>query len=248
MRKARASALLILVGNVCAGLSLRVTLLRHSQTEWNTEGRLQGASDSPLTERGVEQAIRAGQRLRAHKFDACYSSPLPRARLTADLVLAQLEAAPPLHTEEALRERAFGSWEGKRWETIQEEHADEVASYRDNADYAIPGGGESRSEVLSRALDFLDTLPSRHPDGSSVVCVTHSATITSILKHVLGLSQASGRAFEVKNLGITTLEYDEDNGVWMLSTLNDCAHLTDDPPLSLEAVKAAVYRHRSSMS
>lgn len=224
--------------------ALTVTLLRHGETEWNTQSKIQGASDSPLTEEGVEQAIRCGQRLKAFPpFDACYASPLLRAKRTASLVLQQLDSPPPLSLEDALRERSFGTWEGETWETIQAERMDEVRQSRENADYATPGG-ESRAEVLERALSFLNSLTTRHPSGGSVICVTHSATITCILKQVLGLQQQAGRTWEVKNLGINTLKYDEQSGGWMLLRLGDTTHLADEPPIDLAVVREALERER----
>ena len=88
------------------------------------------------------------------------------------------------------------------------------------------GGGESRSQLLDRALGFLDALPRIHADEARILIVTHSATSTALIKHVLGLRPEQRRSFDVRNLAINTIESDsEDPTCWMLRTLGDCAHL-----------------------
>ena len=139
-----------------------MVLLRHGETEWNRQGRLQGSGDSPLTARGVKQASASGQRLRHRNFVAAYCSPMLRAKRTATLVLDELEAAPELVDEPRLRERCFGVWEGLQWSTIEAEHAESLKRAQSEPDYAIPGGGESRQETLERALGFLSSLTERH--------------------------------------------------------------------------------------
>ena len=174
-----------------AASSLSVTILRHAETEWNVRGMLQGSMDSPLTERGEEQARLCGERLQRQLFTTCYTSPLPRARRTAELVLRRMDQPPPIEEEDRLRERAFGDWEGLRWPDIQERFPEEVAKSKSDADYEIAGGGESRSQNLARALDFLAELPLMHSPDERVLVVTHSATAVTIMKHVLGLPQGS---------------------------------------------------------
>ena len=146
-------------------------------------GLLQGSSDSPLTERGLNQAIRCGQRLRKSKFAAAYTSPLKRARKTAELLLCGLEDPPQLKEEIRLRERSFGEWEGLPWKTIETRYANEIDRYGSDASFAMRGG-ESRQETLDRALEFLAELAQTHGEDESVLLVTHSATATSIIKEV----------------------------------------------------------------
>ena len=220
------SPMLAALFTVPASCSVHVTLIRHGQTEWNVAGRLQGASDSALTARGVQQATACGRRLCSAHFDAIYTSPLPRARRTAELVGAELNAAPSIVEDERLRERSFGDWEGLPWATIQLERAEELKLSLQDPAYAIPGGGESRSQLLDRALGFLDALPRIHADEARILIVTHSATSTALIKHVLGLRPEQRRSFDVRNLAINTIESDsEDPTCWMLRTLGDCAHL-----------------------
>ena len=234
MRAGSALAHLMLLSTTASvARALRVTIIRHGQTEWNAAGRLQGASDSPLTELGVQQAHACGARLRGRKrFDALYCSPLLRARRTAELIYSELETGqcPPLKEDVRLSERHFGAWEGLVWSTIQRDFAEELRISQDDPTYAISGGGESRLACLERVLDFLDELQRVHAHNESVVIVTHSAIVTSIIKHVLGLRPEQRRSFEVRNLGLNEIECDlraraDKPPIWMLRTLNDCSHL-----------------------
>ena len=209
-----------------ADACLKVVLIRHGETEWNTQGRLQGASDSPLTANGLRGATACGRRLRDRTFAAAYASPLLRARRTAELILAELPDAPPLQEDTRIRERAFGSWEGLVWATIQSERAEELARADKDPHYAISGGGESRSATLERALSFMQGIADQHGGTSdSILIVTHSATATCLIKHVLGLRQEQRRSFEVFNNALNEFEYDAAREAWRLLTLGDRAHL-----------------------
>ena len=217
--------LLLLMSLRSARGGLVVTLLRHAETEWNVLGKLQGASDSPLTEKGVQQAVLCGKRLKSRKFAAAYCSPLPRAKRTAELVLKKLDNPPQLVEDARLRERAFGDWEGMKWSDILAKYPEEVKLSRTSASYRISGGGESRKDNLREALDFLSSLPERHGANESVLIVTHSATAVSLVKHVLGLKPESRRSFALYNLAINEFQLDEESGSWTLTTLGDSAHL-----------------------
>ena len=206
--------------------SLVLTVLRHAETEWNVQGRLQGSADSPLTPRGVCQAELCAKRLQRKHYTAAYCSPLLRAKRTAELVVQGMDDPPTIVEDDRLRERAFGMWEGMVWEDIQRQYPDQVKLSQSDATFAQPGGGESRADCLVRALDFLDDMTKSYPlPEDHVLVVTHSATAVSLVKHVLGLPPAAKRSFNMYNLAINTMEYDAARGSWMLSTLGDCAHL-----------------------
>src|SRR5918912_404825 len=96
---------------------LQLLLIRHGETTWNRQGRIQGHRDSPLTERGLAQARAAAARLARERIDALYSSDLVRAQETAHHVAAA--TALRVRLDEALRERAFGMLEGKTWDEIE---------------------------------------------------------------------------------------------------------------------------------
>lgn len=221
---ARSIALLSIQSIVCC-CGIRVILCRHGQTEWNVRGLLQGSSDSPLTTQGIDGAVAVGQRLWRQKIAAIYSSPLPRARRTAELILSQLSEPPLLLEDSRLRERAFGNWEGKTWSAVTSTYGAELERSNRDPDYAISGGGESRKETLERALQFLEHLVSTHRADDCVLVVTHSATAACLIKEVLGLRQDQRRSFEVRNCALNVLRHNADTNEWSLSCLGDCAHL-----------------------
>ena len=103
-------------------------------------------------------------------FTTCYTSPLPRAKLTAELVLRRMDMPPPIEVDERLRERAFGDWEGMVWKDIEEQFPDDVVKSRNDADFKISGGGESRMNAsLARSSSFQSYPKCIHPTkGESV--------------------------------------------------------------------------------
>jgi len=92
---------------------LRLLLVRHGESVWNEEERIQGQQDIPLSENGRRQAVALGERLRDVRIDACFSSPLKRATETAELILKASGNSLPIVTLPELMERNFGEWEGK---------------------------------------------------------------------------------------------------------------------------------------
>ncbi len=150
-------------------------LLRHGETEFNIEGRLQGQQDSPLTARGRAQARAHGALLKTLIAEPetwrVVASPLGRTMDTARLACAELglpEAA--IETDPRLKEIAFGDWEGLTWAEAEARHPDLwAARERDRWGFVVPGG-ESYEMVALRARAFLD-----EPRGNTIV-VSHGAT------------------------------------------------------------------------
>lgn len=167
---------------------MRVLLARHGQTDWNAAGKIQGVSDVPLNERGREQAAAlAGRVLDAGAISAVYTSPLKRARETAEIIGRRLGLEPvPVA---ALTELNFGDWEGCSWEEIGRRWPEQFAAYSaDRKNYAPPNG-ESYAEMLGRAWPFVDALR-RMPGDAAALCVCHSAVMRGLLAREQGLSVA----------------------------------------------------------
>ena len=142
--------------------------LRHGETDWNAEGRMQGQKDIPLNGTGVEQARSNGRRLKAYlegeRIDPAdldfLASPLGRTRMTMELARAEMGLAPDAYRlEDRLKELTFGSWEGSTLEEIAETSPELVAQRRaDKWGFVPPGGGESY-EMLSRRIGgWLETI------------------------------------------------------------------------------------------
>jgi broad specificity phosphatase PhoE len=166
-----------------------VYLARHGETLWNLERRYQGHRDSPLSERGAEQARRLRQRLASAALSAVYSSDLGRSARTAEIV-----AAPHGHlvqTHPGLREIDTGEWTGQARADVLgvPEWAPMVEVYRTRpAEHRMPGG-ESLADVQARGLAALVEIAKRHA-GQSIAVITHHVVVETLLAHALGLSLA----------------------------------------------------------
>lgn len=200
----------------------RVTLIRHGQTEWNLQGRFQGAQDSPLTARGIKQAQATRARVAALGASAVYTSDLLRAQRTAEILTHELSV--PLYVDPRLRERSFGLFEGKTTDEMRAQHPHEFAQMKgSDPAYAVPGG-ESKTEVLARLCPFLAELTERHA-GEHVVLVSHGATLSVLFKHVLQLPPQTHCNWELHNLGVSSMVYRPHAQNWKLRTLSDTSHL-----------------------
>ena len=155
-------------------------LLRHGQTDWNLEGRWQGQSqDAPsLNDMGRAQAIAAAGLLQDQKIQAVYSSDLPRARQTAELIAAPLGLTVAL--EPRLREIHLGEWEGMQYDEIASRYPQDLAERESDPVHSSAPGGELPSEVTERVLIAVDEISKRHPDGS-VLIVSHGVALAVII-------------------------------------------------------------------
>lgn len=158
-----------------------LTLVRHGQTDWNLARRIQGATDIPLNETGRADARTAAERLEGTTHHAIYSSPLLRARETAEIIADQLGLGAPVLVPD-IREREFGEGEGMLVSEYMKNYGDWLAP--------VPGA-ETLDEVAARAMDALDEIArdSRRrstPVAESVIVVAHGGVIRSLISHVSG--------------------------------------------------------------
>jgi len=150
----------------------RLSLVRHGQTDWNRQRRIQGASDVPLNDTGRLQAMATGRALALRRWDGIYSSPLSRAMDTARIIAAQAGLDEPRPLAE-VAERRYGDAEGLTGEEILARFPDGVA---------IPGQ-ESRDDVVARALPALSALAQRSA-GRSLIVVSHGGVIASLVRRL----------------------------------------------------------------
>ena len=137
-------------------------LIRHGETAWNRERRMQGQTDTPLSDIGRAQAEAVGQRLAQHPFAALYSSDLARAWDTAAAIARAHKNGHEIRREPALRERTFGVFEGLTYDEMAQHFPAEHARFalRD-PDYAVPGG-ESPRQFFERSLACLESIAAAH--------------------------------------------------------------------------------------
>jgi 2,3-bisphosphoglycerate-dependent phosphoglycerate mutase len=184
----------------------RLWLIRHGQTDWNRAGRIQGQSPTHLNADGFAEARSLAQILAAanHRFAACYSSDLPRAAETADVIAQRLGiAAQPMP---ALRERNFGPLEGATSDQIRAARAAAgLPPSTDLADWTMMPGVESNDALWQRTASALRDLAARHP-ASDILVITHGGLIARAVFRVLGIPDTSPRRFSLANGILAILE------------------------------------------
>jgi broad specificity phosphatase PhoE len=155
-------------------------LVRHGQTDWNLTGRWQGqASFAPgLNETGRAQVQAMRDQVRDGKLSAVYSSDLPRARQTAELIAEPLGLTVTL--EPRLREIDLGLWEGMRLEEIERKYAGELDKRTRDPFHSRAPHGESLQEVVQRVLAAMDDIARKHL-GESVLIVSHGISLAVII-------------------------------------------------------------------
>ena len=173
---------------------MTVVLLRHGETDWNANRRVQGWAPAPLSPRGREQAKDAGAHLAAtYEFDRVISSDLRRTRETTALVRAAGIEAEPLFSE-AWRERDFGVYQGLSYDALFGEHPEFAVTESGTAALeAVPERGESLLDMRERVLDGFERLLD-DATGETVLVVTHGGPLYALLGHVKGIDYATAIA------------------------------------------------------
>lgn len=180
-------------------------LVRHGETAWNAQGRMMGVSDIPLTTKGKQQARAVGLLLKKYPIDVIYSSPLRRTVQTARAIHAFHKHVPFL-LHDALKERNFGSLEGKTYEEVNKVGAPMVYS---TAWYYLeyqPPGGERLRDVIGRAQSFIQNV-SKDSEGKTVVVVSHGTFQRAFICALLGIQLHELFDVRFDNTSISIVEY-----------------------------------------
>ncbi len=195
-------------------------IVRHGETEWNAQGRIQGHTDISLSDIGIQQSRLVAQRLAGVSLDVAYSSDLARSAETARQILEQRNV--PLHTTERLREFNKGVFEGLTPEETGQRYPDLYkASQVNDLDFAPPGG-ESIRQTSARMNAIMTELRARHPD-ENVLIVGHGGALRAGFVALLELPLEANWRFAMTNCGLSVLDIYPDNAV--LRLYNDSSHL-----------------------
>ena len=201
-------------------MTTRVIVVRHGQTEWNVQARIQGQGDSDLTAEGRAQARAIAQRLSRESFDVLVSSDLGRAAATAEAIATRCRKTIVL--DERLRERSFGVGEGMTYEEVDRAYPGAFARIRDvDPDFVIPGG-ESRRQFHQRVVAAMDSIAASHV-GRTVVVVTHGGVLATFFRHVHDIPLHVAHPIAITNASYNVLEHDGTR--WSVTTWSDDAHL-----------------------
>jgi len=182
-----------LAGSVNFASMAILVLVRHGQSQWNLENRFTGWIDVDLTEKGREEAHKAGQLIKAEKlrFTKCYTSVLKRAQETLDIMLKELgQTDLPIERDQALNERHYGDLQGlNKAETAEKFGKEQVHLWRRSYDVAPPGG-ESLKDTAARTLPYFQSkiIPDLRR-GETILVSAHGNSLRSIVMHLDGLTK-----------------------------------------------------------
>lgn len=196
-------------------------LMRHGETDWNLEGRMQGRIDTPLNARGREQAKKLAERLAAEEcIDVLYTSPLARARLTAEIIGKRfgLEPLPDVR----LVERSAGKLEGMTMPEIEQRYPDVYCAWREDKDRLLLPDAEDKAEFQLRVLSFLELIHDRH-SHQQVGVVTHGGTLSILFATLMGLDIQKRFPFRFDNAALSKVDFSRRRP--RIDLLNDSCHL-----------------------
>jgi len=198
----------------------RICLVRHGETEWNAERRIQGQIDIGLNETGHRQAVAAGRWLKRAGIVALYSSDLKRAWATAQAIGAEIGLTPTPLPE--MRERRYGVFEGLTYDEAKARYPEGYGAFEGrNADYAFENG-ESLKAMFERVSGKLKEIAVRHV-GENVAVVLHGGVLDVINRFVRNNPLEMPRDFLIPNAGINWISVAD--GVWHLDTWGETDHL-----------------------
>ncbi len=198
--------------------------LRHGQTAWNAEQRIQGQLDVPLNEAGRWQAARLALALADAGIAAVYASDLERARATAEPLA--LAAGAPLRLDARLRERGFGIFEGHTYADIESRWPAEAARWRRRVAGPGPEGGEALEAFHARSVQAVCEIAAAHA-GQTIAIVAHGGVLDCLYRAAVGVALDAPRTWQLGNASINRLLF---NGERLaLVGWSDEAHLEGDP-------------------
>ncbi len=195
----------------------RLIAVRHGETAWNRESRIQGHTDIPLNDTGLWQADRVGVAVAQEGIHAIYSSDLQRARLTAQSI--GRAAGVPVQLEEGLRERHFGELEGLTHDEIHTRWPEQARRWKQRDPAYGPVGGETLTEFYQRSVGHLTRLAQRHL-GQTIVVVAHGGVLDCFYRAANGIELTAPRSWTIGNATINRLLYSPD-GLTMVGWADD---------------------------
>lgn len=180
----------------------RILAVRHGETAWNRDTRIQGHTDIALNPHGQWQASRLAEALADEPIAAVYASDLQRAQETARAV-ARVHNKP-VSTHSGLRERGFGRFEGHTWAELEARWPEESTAWRKRVPEFSPPGGESLLQLRERVVNTVTELAARHP-GEQVLMVAHGGVLDILYRAATRLELQAPRSWELPNTAINRL-------------------------------------------
>ena len=199
-------------------MATTLLIVRHAESDWNKEGRIQGDSDfSKLTKRGLRQAEMLRERLKGFKINAVYSSPLSRTVETAKIIAPRLR----IRTEKGLKERHFGRLEGRFMKDVEKEDKEAVEYFRKTRNFPYRDV-ETVEEMGERGLKALKKIAKAN-EGKTVLIVSHGGIIKAILRKIMSSPKPHAKRMEQANCSLNIISYGR--GRFSVKALNETRHL-----------------------
>ncbi|MEG3135326.1 2,3-diphosphoglycerate-dependent phosphoglycerate mutase GpmB [Rouxiella sp. T17] len=209
---------------------LQVYLVRHGETEWNAARRIQGQTDSPLTEKGIFQAQQVAERVRSEGITHVITSDLGRTKRTAEIIADACGCK--VITDPRLRELHMGVLETRHLDKLTAEEE----SWRKQMVDGTPEGripqGETMTELATRMHEALNSCLDL-PPGSKPLLVSHGIALGCLVSTILGLPAYAERRLRLRNCSLSRVDHQQSAWLasgWIVETAGDIAHL-DQPAL-----------------
>mgnify|MGYP005753059493 CR=1 FL=1 len=202
---------------------LTIYLTRHGETEWNTQNRLQGWKNSPLTEKGIRGAQLLGKRLSNIDFNVIYASPSERAYKTANYIRSGRDI--PVITDENLKELSYGDWEGKTRDELKRKFKKEYNNFSNapNLYDPKPHNGESLTDIKQRVESVLKRIHAENTNGN-ILIVTHGVTLKVILACTMNIPiESMWTSPFIHNTSLTVFHWDGES--YKFEMVGDTSHL-----------------------
>jgi probable phosphoglycerate mutase len=201
-------------------MTTRFIVVRHGETEWNVQHRIQGHGDSPLTARGRAQADAIAERLAEEHFDALIASDLGRTLETARRIASR--TGHPVIADPRLRERNFGEGEGLTYAEIDQRFPGAFSRTSEmDPDYLVPGG-ETRRQFHHRVMLAFEALALEHY-GKRIAVVAHGGVLAAIYRVIHDIPVAHPHTIPISNAAYNAITFEADT--WNLEAWDDVAHL-----------------------
>jgi phosphoserine phosphatase len=208
-------------------LATRVIILRHGQSSYNSQGRIQGrCNDSTLTDKGIADAITTGQALNGINLAAVYCSPLQRASLTAQTVVAQVTGAPLPITDDRLKEVDLPPWEKMLFSEVAAQFPTDYQTWHERPQELVlmVNGQEHRPipSLYAQAQEFWSTILPQH-EGQTILIVAHNGINRALISTATGIPMHYYQSIQQSNCAVSVLNFAD--GQVQMESLNQVAHL-----------------------
>lgn len=211
-------------------MSTKILIIRHGETAWNRGKIFRGTHDIPLNENGRQQARLAAQSLKDMEINAAYTSPLSRAKETAEIVTASHGISPEIH--EGFIDMDYGDWTGKEDAEVAKLWPDEHAAWMSNPHTVRPPGGTTLEEIFDRSFSAMEELAGKH-DGETIALFSHRVVNKLLVLGALSLGLERFPFIIQGNCCINEFERIEHG--YLVRSINDVSHIRNAGTELLEA-------------